>query len=91
MTGLYVTVLLLPVVYFGSRWGFESLHQWLLARVALTEYQRRTHDAERQLEDAKTQLDAALRVLESIEPRLNELEKTTGTLRTGMSFMQARK
>lgn len=66
-----VTVLLLPVFYFSSKWGFETLHQHYLAKVALTEMERRTRVAE---DRAQLQEKMFNQLLEKYEPVRKELE-----------------
>jgi hypothetical protein len=77
---ILATVLLLPVFYFSSKWGFETLHQHYMAKVALTEFEKRTRAAEDAADSATKRLTALMNHYEPLVVKMEAIEKANASL-----------
>lgn len=82
LTLVLVTVLLFPVLYFSSKWGFETLHQHYMAKVALTEFERRTRSAEDRAEVLKKSLEIKIEQLSIVQQDVESLKRSISSLET---------
>lgn len=84
-----VTALLLPVFYFSSKWGFETLHQYYMAKVALTEFEKRTKTAEDMYKALQEHTKQLLEQYAPLKNEVTELKDLTQSLRNNAALRTA--